>query len=185
MYLHTSGEQCVKYEYPAGKGWPLGSLVYCVFWCSVTFPYSVLGQVCYMTVSISDLCLLLTLLVCNMSLHVLRPWRQYQVCITHTCKSLSCSYTQSMDLDENSDQHSARFTNPGVYIRVLRICDRYLILLLTHLYSKIALVNGIKLDKFGNNPWSDIHIFKYSILHVKEKKQERNVNIGAIHTKSH
>ena len=40
-----------------GKGWPLDSLVCCVFLCFVTFPYGVSGQVLYLVVSIPDLCL--------------------------------------------------------------------------------------------------------------------------------
>ena len=36
---------------------PLGSLVCCVFFCFVTFPYGVLGQMLYLIVSIADLCL--------------------------------------------------------------------------------------------------------------------------------
>ena len=41
-----------------GRGYPLGSLVCDVFWCFVTFPYGVLGQVWYLIVWIHDLCLL-------------------------------------------------------------------------------------------------------------------------------
>ena len=44
---------------PAGKGWPLGSLVCDVFWgVFVTLPYDVLGQVWHLIVSVPDLCLL-------------------------------------------------------------------------------------------------------------------------------
>ena len=39
-----------------GKGWPLGSLECYVFLCFVTFPYGVLGQLCYLIVWIPDLC---------------------------------------------------------------------------------------------------------------------------------
>ena len=38
-----------------GKGWPLGSLVCCVFLYFVTFPYRVPGQLWYLIVSIPDL----------------------------------------------------------------------------------------------------------------------------------
>ena len=43
-----------------GNGWSLGSFVYYVLLCFkfVTFPRGVLGQVCYLIVSIPDLCLL-------------------------------------------------------------------------------------------------------------------------------
>ena len=40
-----------------GKGLPLGSFVYDVSLCFVTFPCGVLGQVWYLIVSIPDLCL--------------------------------------------------------------------------------------------------------------------------------
>ena len=45
-----------------GKGWPLGSLVCCFRLCLVTFSYGVSGQVWYLIVLISDICLLLYLL---------------------------------------------------------------------------------------------------------------------------
>ena len=48
---------------PAENGWPLGSFVcyvYCVF---VTFPCGVLGQVWYLIVLITDLCVL-TYFIC-------------------------------------------------------------------------------------------------------------------------
>ena len=41
-----------------GKGWPLGSIVCDVFLYFVTFPCGVLGQMWYLIVSISDICLL-------------------------------------------------------------------------------------------------------------------------------
>ena len=55
-------------DYLLGNGWPLSSLVCCIFWCFVTFPYSAPGQLWYLVVSIPDLCLplfLLSLLVCE------------------------------------------------------------------------------------------------------------------------
>ena len=53
-----------------GKGWPLGSLVYDVLLCFVTFPYRVLGHVWYLIISISDLCLRLYLFKDNMQFHL-------------------------------------------------------------------------------------------------------------------
>ena len=41
-----------------GRGQPLGSFLCDVFLCFVTVPYNVLGQVRYLIVSFSDLCLL-------------------------------------------------------------------------------------------------------------------------------
>ena len=43
---------------PAGKDWPLGSLVCDVLLCFVTIPYGVLGQVRCLIVSIPVICLL-------------------------------------------------------------------------------------------------------------------------------
>ena len=46
-----------------GKTRPVGSLVCDVFLCFVTFPYGVTGQVWYLIVSISDLCIVPYLLM--------------------------------------------------------------------------------------------------------------------------
>ena len=44
---------------PAGKRTDFLALLYVMFSCvSVTFPYAILGQVCYLIVSIPDLCIL-------------------------------------------------------------------------------------------------------------------------------
>ena len=40
-----------------GKGWPLGSCLWCLLWVS-HFPIGILGQVWYLIVSIPDLCTL-------------------------------------------------------------------------------------------------------------------------------
>ena len=40
-----------------GKGWPLGSRLWCLLWVC-HFPIGILGQVCYLIVSIPDLCTL-------------------------------------------------------------------------------------------------------------------------------
>ena len=49
---------CQPRGYPMGKGWPLCSLLSMMFSCVfVTFPCGVLGQVWYLIVSISYLCL--------------------------------------------------------------------------------------------------------------------------------
>ena len=40
-----------------GKGWPLGSRLWCLLWVC-HFPVGILGQVCYLIVSIPDLCTL-------------------------------------------------------------------------------------------------------------------------------
>ena len=42
---------------PAGKGWPLGSRLWCLLWVC-HFPIGILGQVWYLIVSIPDLCTL-------------------------------------------------------------------------------------------------------------------------------
>ena len=41
-----------------GKSWPFGSLLYDVLFCFVTFRYGVLVKLCYLILSIPDLCLL-------------------------------------------------------------------------------------------------------------------------------
>ena len=43
-----------------GKGWPLGSRLWCLLWVC-HFPIGILGQVWYLIVSIPDLCNLITL----------------------------------------------------------------------------------------------------------------------------
>ena len=45
-----------------GKGWPLGSCLWCLLWVCY-FPIGILGQVWYLIVSIPDLCNLITLIV--------------------------------------------------------------------------------------------------------------------------
>ena len=45
-----------------GKGWPLGSRLWCLLWVC-HFPIGILGQVWYLIVSIPDLCNLITLFV--------------------------------------------------------------------------------------------------------------------------
>ena len=44
-----------------GKGWPLGSRLWCLLWVC-HFPIGILGQVWYLIVSIPDLCNLITLI---------------------------------------------------------------------------------------------------------------------------
>ena len=44
-----------------GKGWPLGSRLWCLLWVC-HFPIGILGQVWYLIVSIPDLCNLITLM---------------------------------------------------------------------------------------------------------------------------
>ena len=41
-----------------GKGWPLGSRLWCLLWVCRHFPIGILGQVWYLIVSIPDLCTL-------------------------------------------------------------------------------------------------------------------------------
>ena len=41
--------------HPLGKGWPLGSRLWCLLWVC-HFPIGILGQVWYLIVSIPDLC---------------------------------------------------------------------------------------------------------------------------------
>ena len=52
-----------------GKGWPLGSRLWCLLWVC-HFPIGILGQVWYLIVSIPDLCNLITLILSIISLGV-------------------------------------------------------------------------------------------------------------------
>ena len=52
---------CVLCGHLLGKGWPLGSRLWCLLWVC-HFPIGILGQVWYLIVSIPDLCNLITLL---------------------------------------------------------------------------------------------------------------------------
>ena len=45
-----------------GKGWPLGSRLWCLLWVC-HFPIGILGQVWYLIVSIPDLCNLITMVI--------------------------------------------------------------------------------------------------------------------------
>ena len=79
-----------------GKGWPLGSRLWCLLWVC-HFPICILGQVWYLIVSIPDLCNLITLKVYVFLLTI--PWRcficrsfllpMFRVC--HAILSFYCS----------------------------------------------------------------------------------------------
>ena len=51
-----------------GKGWPLGSRLWCLLWVC-HFPIGILGQVWYLIVSIPDLCNLITFLLYDITQH--------------------------------------------------------------------------------------------------------------------
>ena len=55
-----------------GKGWPLGSRLWCLLWVC-HFPIGILGQVWYLIVSIPDLCNLITFCICMDSAFMGRP----------------------------------------------------------------------------------------------------------------
>ena len=63
-----------------GKGWPLGSRLWCLLWVC-HFPIGILGQVWYLIVSIPDLCNLITFLICSGWLRRFfqtpRKWKYY------------------------------------------------------------------------------------------------------------
>ena len=60
----TSGlSVCVLRGHLLGKGWPLGSRLWCLLWVC-HFPIGILGQVWYLIVSIPDLCNLTYFLCC-------------------------------------------------------------------------------------------------------------------------
>ena len=76
-----------------GKGWPLGSRLWCLLWVC-HFPIGILGQVWYLIVSIPDLCNLtyfkssLTLRKnCNFG-----PWCHSQICLHLQCNSIIHAY---------------------------------------------------------------------------------------------
>ena len=57
-----------------GKGWPLGSRLWCLLWVC-HFPIGILGQVWYLIVSIPDLCNLTYFdHIVNISLHLVSQW---------------------------------------------------------------------------------------------------------------
>ena len=59
------------------KGWPLGSLVYVMFYCVfVIFPCSVLGQTWYLIVSLPDLCLLTYFVSISEQVSLSMTWSQ-------------------------------------------------------------------------------------------------------------
>ena len=65
-----------------GKGWPLGSRLWCLLWVC-HFPIGILGQVWYLIVSIPDLCTI-TYFCCSM--HV---WCNRKVnCISNECSCI-------------------------------------------------------------------------------------------------
>ena len=71
-----------------GKGWPLGSLVCDVFLCFCHFPMWCPGSgVVLDCIDSRSFAFFLTFT------------------LTHSLQSLCCSYTQNMDVDENTDQN--------------------------------------------------------------------------------
>ena len=60
--------------YLLGKGWPLGSRLWCLLWVC-HFPIGILGQVWYLIVSIPDLC---TITYFYFSQQTLPSWKMYQ-----------------------------------------------------------------------------------------------------------
>ena len=81
-----------------GKGWPLGSRLWCLLWVC-HFPIGILGQVWYLIVSIPDLCNLTyfgTYCICE-------QWRVRWACtFVQYHHSLCCSHWKRSDVDEGS-----------------------------------------------------------------------------------
>ena len=76
-----------------GKGWPLGSRLWCLLWVC-HFPISILGQVWYLIVSIPDICIL-----------------------TYFNKSHAAQWLiQSAELRDHWYQAYGRFTPPGYLV---------------------------------------------------------------------
>ena len=91
-----------------GKGWPLGSRLWCLLWVC-HFPIGILGQVWYLIVSIPDLCNLITMLRCmflSKKLHlilqfsgeshaILCEWKHWGATITYLHRDYSLPTSDS------------------------------------------------------------------------------------------
>ena len=82
-----------------GKGWPLGSRLWCLLWVC-HFPIGILGQVWYLIVSIPDLCNLITLkflfelLISEQIWAAAWDFQQCDMCNQQSLRS-ACAYAQS------------------------------------------------------------------------------------------
>ena len=80
-----------------GKGWPLGSRLWCLLWVC-HFPIGILGQVWYLIVSIPDLCTITYFYTSrvyfdNVTLTSQKPWQHNNKC--------DCSKTNAMNIAIN------------------------------------------------------------------------------------
>ena len=79
-----------------GKGWPLGSRLWCLLWVCY-FPNGILGQVWYLIVSIPDLCNLITFIAWRKLIfcfcHVLAHYKDYN-CRTNNLQLCKSSHSQ-------------------------------------------------------------------------------------------
>ena len=82
---------CVLCGHLLGKGWPLGSRLWCLLWVC-HFPIGILGQVWYLIVSIPDLCNLITLtLDMSPSRKGMRPFH-YSIMLWHVMLLPDCFF---------------------------------------------------------------------------------------------
>ena len=91
-----------------GKGWPLGSRLWCLLWVC-HFPIGFLGQVWYLIVSIPDLRSLTYLVLA----HVTMKYFHDDVCLLDLNLSLNIAYFIIMDFQWNEPVHE--ITNNVVY----------------------------------------------------------------------
>ena len=98
-----------------GKGWPLGSRLWCLLWVC-HFPIGILGQVWYLIVSIPDLCNLITL-------YVLRYW--VGIHFYSTTPNFDCIFCIHSNLEFSFLQVAVFVKIPFQHINypyILRIC---------------------------------------------------------------
>ena len=74
-----------------GKGWPLGSRLWCLLWVC-HFPIGILGQVWYLVVSIPDLCTLTYFARCFFCLLGLCKFPYYEGCVVRTVGTYFSSF---------------------------------------------------------------------------------------------
>ena len=119
-----------------GKGWPLGSRLWCLLWVC-HFPISILGQVWYLIVSIPDLC---TLTYFVFVVHLSCRW------IFFVCQFLSASWLSvsclSVELEYDGRLRAFHCT------MVMSLCSGSLLLKVSPWKCLIQLLSGTEFISF-------------------------------------
>ena len=97
-----------------GKGWPLGSRLWCLLWVCY-FPIGILGQVWYLIVSIPDLCNLtyfyIEYNVCSICKRIVESRPKFYISLTtiyyliHLCKAPCVTYVTSLIYVQRFEVH--------------------------------------------------------------------------------